>query len=29
MGMQFERIDPADQAAVEDFVDAQFQPHAG
>jgi uncharacterized protein (TIGR02266 family) len=29
MGMQFERIDPADQSAVEDFVDAQFMPHAG
>jgi uncharacterized protein (TIGR02266 family) len=29
MGLQFERIDPVDQAAVEDFVDGQFQPHAG
>jgi len=28
MGMQFERIDPADQAAVEDFVDAQYRQRA-
>lgn len=28
MGMQFERIDAADQAAVEEFVDGQFMQHA-
>jgi hypothetical protein len=28
MGMQFERIDAADQAAVEEFVDAQYLQHA-
>jgi uncharacterized protein (TIGR02266 family) len=28
MGMQFERIDPADQSAVEEFVDAQYLQHA-
>jgi len=28
MGMQFERIDAADQSAVEDFVDAQYIQHA-
>jgi len=28
MGMQFERIDAADQTAVEEFVDAQFSQHA-
>jgi two-component system chemotaxis response regulator CheY len=28
MGMQFERIDAADQSAVEEFVDAQYLQHA-
>jgi len=28
MGMQFERIDAADQTAVEEFVDAQYIQHA-
>jgi len=28
MGMQFERIDAADQTAVEEFVDAQYHQHA-
>ena len=28
MGMQFERIDSADQGAVEEFVDAQYLQHA-
>jgi len=28
MGMQFERIDDADQSAVEEFVDAQYLQHA-
>jgi hypothetical protein len=28
MGMQFERIDAADQGAVEEFVDTQYRQHA-